>query len=160
MQNNRHEQLCVLQAGGYRVAFALRPAPLSSEHFDGTIEMVGAPELGIPSVKSKPMFLSRHDLVRLAAYLENHIASLQEDPSSEAPVFVPLELGFEIQALAGDVFSAEEGEFTLRFMVQVGEPGADTGRIYFGASSTVDVTDIRRFLESIQSLELRPTASS
>ncbi len=151
MNNHQAHGTCVLDAGGYQVVFRLRAAAHSSDHLDGTVEILGSPEFGIAPVRSQPMFLAKHDLLRFSQYLERHIATLRERPSSEAPIFVPLELGFQAQALGGEVVDSHDGEFTLRFMVQVGVRGDDGSRVYYGAEAAADVGRVRDFLEALQS---------
>src|SRR4051812_41172119 len=100
---------CVLDAGGYRVAFAFDNGDAAREYLDTTVEISLADQPGAFAVKSQPTFLALKDLQRLAAYLEDHVAALQKDPNREAEPFVPLELGFQMQALSGDVDAEDEG---------------------------------------------------
>jgi hypothetical protein len=142
--------LCVLDAGGYRVAFTFDNGDASKEYLDTTVELSLGAELGAFTVRSQPTFIAVKDLQRLAAYLEDHVAALQKDPNREPPPFVPLELGFQIHALSGDVLSEDEGEFTLRCMVNVGQGPDDSSRVYVGAESAVDVTRVKEFIASLE----------
>ncbi|HYT93729.1 MAG TPA: hypothetical protein VEL76_33730 [Gemmataceae bacterium] len=142
---------CLLDAGGYQVTFAFHNGRASREYLDAVVELSLPAELGAVAVKSQPTFIAVKDLQRLAAYLGEHVAALQRDPDRDAPLFVPLELGFQLQALSGDVDSDNDGEFTLRFMINVGQP-AEGSRVYVGAESTVEVVRIREFIASLEGI--------
>ncbi|MCI0457075.1 MAG: hypothetical protein L0Z62_08855 [Gemmataceae bacterium] len=141
---------CLLDAGGYRVAFTLHHHDAKGEYLEATVALSLPAALGGTSVTSKPTFIAVKDLRRFVAYLDGHIASLRDDPAHESFAFVPLELGFQAQALAGEVDSENEGEFTLRFLVNVGEVPTDGGRVYVGAESAVEVSRVRKFMASLE----------
>jgi hypothetical protein len=139
---------CVLEAESYRVVFHFKNAATDGNYLDTLIELSLHPELGTLSVKSVPTFLSVSDLRRLIAYLEEHIAGLEEDAGKESGTFVPLELGFQAQALAGEVESESEGEFSLLFLVNVGQR-EDCSPAYVGAESVVNVAKIKDFTSAL-----------
>jgi hypothetical protein len=101
-------------------------------------------------VHSPPTFIAFADLERLAAYLEDHVKGLQNDPTRDSGPFVPLGLGFQVQALSGEVSSPSDGELTLRVLVQVGENPRDGGRVYAGAEACVDVAYVTAFAASLR----------
>jgi hypothetical protein len=86
---------------------------------------------------------------RLAGYFEEHIAQLRQNPDSESQVFVPTELGFHVQALAGEVDQDREGEFSVRFFVNVGQSKVKGHRVYVGGESVVTLEQVRTFLTSL-----------
>ena len=139
---------CLLQTSGYRVLFELRGHDTTTAYGDMIVEFQLDPCLGGISVKSEPTFVSMSDLQRLLAYFEQHIAHLQQDPNSESDIFVPLELGFQVQALSGEVRSQRDGEFSLRFMVNIGK-SKDEDRVYAGGESVVTLEHIKNFTSSI-----------
>lgn len=150
---------CLLDTGGYQLVFEFtRPDP-AREYVDATIELSFPAELGVASVRSVPTFITVRDLRRLGSYLEAHIAELQEDSRKEAEAFVPLELGFQAQALSGEVDPAGEGEFTLRFMVNVGDQSENGGRVYVGAEGIVEVTRVRDFIAALEAVLVAIIAS-
>jgi hypothetical protein len=142
---------CTLETEGYRIAFHLHRLDAAREYFDGSVELSLQPDLGGLVIKSAPTFLGVADLRQLAAYFEEHIARLQGDPDAEASVFVPLELGFQVQALSGDVGPEAEGEFTLRFMVNVGQREG-CSRTYVGAEAVTTVQSVRDFTASLDTV--------
>src|SRR4029453_9240655 len=89
----------------------------AKELADVVVELVPDRNLGDVTVQSVPTLMTVRDLSRLVAYFEEHIARLQQHPDSESDVFVPLELGFQVQALAGEVQTGDDGEFSVRFFV-------------------------------------------
>src|SRR5262249_60445744 len=89
------------------------------------------------------------DLSRLVAYFEEHIARLQQHPDSESDVFVPLELGFQVQALAGEVQAGDDGGVRVRFFVNVGERSQAGRRVYIGGESVVTLKNLPVFLSSL-----------
>src|SRR5437588_11301888 len=112
---------CTLETEGFRVVFNLRNPDAAREYVDGRIELSLQPGLSPLSIQSMPTFLGVTDFRQLVAYFEEHLRRLRDDPGAESTVFVPLELGFQIQALAGEVNEQDEGEFTVRFLVNVGQ---------------------------------------
>jgi hypothetical protein len=142
---------CTLETEGFQVVFHLRNLDPHGDYVDGVIELCLRPELGDLSVESPPTFLALSDLRQLIAYLDAHIACLEEDPDTESPVFVPLELGFQVQALSGEVAGENDGEFTLRFMVNVGQREG-CARTYVGAEGVVTVQSVREFGSSLDTV--------
>src|SRR5437868_6257369 len=94
---------CVLDTGGFRVVFGLRRASTSTQHVDAVIRLELSPTLNPLAVQSPPTFIALADLRRLSTYLEEHLARLPDAPDRDPGVFIPLELGFQVHALAGDV---------------------------------------------------------
>jgi hypothetical protein len=142
---------CLLEAAGYRVAFAFQNGSPAGEYVDTAVELSLAAGLGDITLRSQPTFLALRDLHRFAAYFEDHIANLRKDSSREAALFVPQELGFQVQALAGDVIADDEGEFTLRFMLNVGHDD-DGGRVYAGAESVISVGRTKEFVAALEGI--------
>ena len=71
------------------------------------------------------------------------------DAISESYVFVPLELGFQVQALAGELQAEDNGKFSVRFFVKVGESDAACHRVHIGGESVVILKNLRVFLASL-----------
>ncbi|WP_437632440.1 hypothetical protein [Sorangium sp. So ce854] len=74
---------------------------------------------------------------------------LMHKPSESSPVFVPLEMGFQIQALSGEVDSSEDGVFSMRLMVSAGK-SATGERVYMGCEGSIDVERVRLFTAGIE----------
>ena len=142
---------CTLETEGYQAHFHLERLPRPAGALDARIEVCLREEVGGTSLRSEPTFLRGNELQRLVAYFEGHIARLQTEPNTESPVFVPLELGFQVQALAGDIETANEGEFTLRFLVNVGQPEG-RARTYAGAEAVITVQQVRAFVVSLDAV--------
>jgi hypothetical protein len=143
---------CVLDAGGYRVTFTFQPTGATKKYVDALIELTLDPQLGNVSVKSVPTFLALSDLRRLATYLKDHLSGIKIDPERASYIFLPIELGFQVQGLSGEVDTDEEGEVILRFMVNVGENPDDGSRVYVGAESIVAVERIEEFVSSLSAI--------
>jgi hypothetical protein len=142
-------QKYVLETEGCRICFALQETPAAKESAEVVVELVLDRNLGDVTVQSVPTLMTVHDLSRLGAYFAAHIARLQQHPDSESSVFVPLELGFQVQALAGEVQTGDDGEFSLRFFVNVGESSPAGHRVYIGGESVVSLKKLRVFLASL-----------
>ena len=70
--------------------------------------------------------------------------------SSESYVFVTLwSLACQVQALAGEVQGGDNGEFSVRFFVNVGESSPAGHRVYIGGESVVTLKKLRMFLASL-----------
>jgi len=146
---NNMVQKYVLETEGYRICFALQETQAAKESADVVVELILDRTLGDVSVQSVPTLITVRDLSRLMAYFEEHIARLQQHPDSESYVFVPLELGFQVQALAGEVQAEDDGEFSVRFFVNVGESSQAGHRVYMGGESVVTLKNLRVFLASL-----------
>lgn len=141
---------CLLETDGYRVIFELKSLDMTKEYVDTVIKFLPDPRLSNVSLKSIPTFIGIQDLHRLVTYFEKHIASLQTDPDSESYTFVTTELGFQIQSLSGEVRSPQDGEFTIRFMVNIGRIHEESSSTYVGGESMVNLKNIQSFISSIQ----------
>ena len=144
---------CFLETNGYRIFFNLKSTDKPKADFvDSIIEFQLDPNLGEVLVRSVPGFIHFKDLQRLIKYFEKHIAALKEDPNSESYTFVTYNLGFQVQALSGRVFSESEGFFTIMFTVNVGQAYKGAGSTYVGGESVVSFASISRFTSSLLAL--------
>jgi len=148
---------CLLETDGYQIAFDFKGWATQQE-VDMVVTFMGGPPL-CPrfSATSVPTFISLSDLRRLRHYFFSHIAQLQQNPDRESYPFVPLGLGFQVQALGGDVrlsneaaVGSQEGEFTIRFMVNVGRSHDENAAVYVGGETAVTVANINHFLVSLE----------
>lgn len=154
-------QKCFLETDGYRVSFDLKDVQASKEYVDMVVEFTLDQYLGGIVVQSVPTFIAPSDLRRLATYFEEHIAQLLQNPDSESYTFVPMELGFQAQALGGEVYTENDGEFNLRFLLNVGRSKDEGERVYVGGESVVTLKNIRRFIASLhEALTDLPRADS
>lgn len=142
-------QKYVLETEGYRVCFALQETQAAKESMEVVVELVLDRNLGDVAVQSVPTLMTVRDVSRLMAYFEEHIIRLQQHPDSESSVFVPLELGFQVQALAGEVHAGDDGEFSVRFFVNVGASSPAGHRVYIGGESVVTLKKLQVFLASL-----------
>ncbi|MDF5719608.1 MAG: hypothetical protein PUP91_03760 [Rhizonema sp. PD37] len=101
-------------------------------------------------VRSIPTIITLKDLQSLITYFEQHITNLKSDPNSKAHTFVTWDLGFQVEALSGDVFSESEGVFTIRFMVNIGQADEKACSTYVGGEAMVTFANIRSFTLSLQ----------
>jgi hypothetical protein len=155
-KNNGHMAQCVLAADGFRAVFDCGKTDASGDYFDVVIEWSLAPEFGGVNVKSVPTFISRKELRKLASYLGEHIGALRSDPAWEAVSFVPQELGFQLQALPGEVDQDDEGEFSVRFMVNVGSTAQNDSRVFVGGETTIDVRSVKAFIAAVDAVLAAP----
>ena len=61
-------------------------------------------------------------------------------------------LGFQVQALSGEVRSPTEGEFSIRFMVNAGQSSELASRTYVGGESLVTLGNIKSFASTLQAV--------
>ncbi len=87
---------------------------------------------------------------RLCDYLEKHIADQQVSYPEESYVFTTYELIFSIQALTGRVKSDTEGNFSIRFMVNIGLDPDARNRIFAGIQTVVQVAEVRKFVSELR----------
>ena len=131
---------CVLETEGSQIVFELRSLPTKKE-LDLIVNFRLEPQMGAFCVRSIPTFIALSDLQRLITYFEEHATHLLNDPDTQSHTFVPMGLGFQLQALSGEIFSenqaALEGEFTLRLMVNVGRSHHEATSVYVGGEMLV-----------------------
>lgn len=143
---------CILKTDGYQISLDVRDLAASNEYVDVVVELILDPYLGDIVLKSTATLIALNDLSRLVKYFEAHIAQLLHNPDYQSETFVPMELGFQVQALAGEVYTENEGEFSLRFLLNVGK-GEETGhRVYVGGESVATLKDIKVFLSSLHEI--------
>ncbi|MEZ4361611.1 MAG: hypothetical protein R3B48_15600 [Kofleriaceae bacterium] len=121
----------------------------SADHFDLTISLHLHDRRRF--VVSTPSFIAIADLYRLRDYLKDHLRALQSSPDAQSFVFTPLELGFQLQALGGEVRAPNDGECTVRLMVQVAS-GEDHPRLYVGCESGVTAAAMRAFIAQLDAI--------
>lgn len=143
------DKKCFLETEGYRILFALKDVQASQEYVDMIVEFTLDQHLGGIMVKSVPTCIASSDLHQLVTYFEEHIAQLLRNSDRESCLFVPLELGFQVQALAGEVYAENDGEFSVRFLLNVGKSKDEGERVYVGGESVVTLKNIRRFIASL-----------
>ncbi len=140
----------LLKTDGYQVLFNLTHLEHTKDYLDAIFEFRLDPQLANVSVKSPQTFISIKDLQELIAYFENHITRLQNNPDSQSEPFVTWELGFQVQALSGEIRSPQDGEFDILFMVNVGQGNEEVGSTYVGGESAVTLENIQRFISSVR----------
>lgn len=140
----------ILKTEGYTVTFELTRFKNLHTSLDLTVIFALDPQLGNIEIKSIPMPITLRDLQDLTTYLEQHMANLQKDPNSEAYIFVPMDLQFQLQASLGEVRSPNDGEFTLQFMINVGRQKEGSPSVYVGGETVVTVENINSFISSIR----------
>jgi hypothetical protein len=143
---------CLLETEGYRIVFNLKGIEKTKTDMDLIVEYQLDPHLGLVLVKSKPEFIAVKDLQRLLNYFEEHISRLQEEPDYESYTFLTYGLSFQVQALAGEVRSPNDGEFSIRFMVNVGQTNVEASRTYVGGESVVTLANFQSFALSLQAV--------
>lgn len=80
---------------------------------------------------------------------QTHVAQFLQHPDRASYTFVPMELGFQVQALAGEVHAENDGVFSVRFLVNVGKSKNEGERVYVGGESVVTLKNIRKFIASL-----------
>lgn len=140
---------CVLETKGYSIVFELKNYNLAVEMVDLVLEFQLNPHIKDFYLRSIPSYITFKDLQRLATYLETHIASLIQNPDSQSQFFVDYGLGFQLQALEGDVDLENDGEFSIIVLVDVGEYEKGSSHTYVGGLSVVTVEKTQFFISSI-----------
>lgn len=140
-----------LHTDGFSIDFTLQ----SIQGTDNYVNLTGIFRL-MPYTKnilidSVPTLISFSDLRRLLTYFEQHIAHLQQDPNHKSEVFVPVNLGFQAEALTGEIRSQHDGEFSLRFMLNLGKQSEESTYVYIGGEAVVSLESISSFTSDLKS---------
>jgi hypothetical protein len=143
---------CLLKTDGYQISLDVRDAEASHEYVDVVVALTLDRYLGDLVVKSTSTLIALRDLSRLVKYFERHIVQLLHNPDYQSEIFVPMELGFQVQALSGEVYTENDGEFSLRFLLNVGKSEEMYHRVYVGGESVVTLKDIKIFLSSLHEI--------
>lgn len=138
-----------LNAYGYRVVFHIARAARSAQQADVSVEVyLGDASTSI--MRSTTTSMATIEFKRLGSYFDEHISLLAREPGHVSEVFVPLELGLQIQALSGEVDSDADGLFGLRVMVNATDERGDFQfRCYAGCEGTVEVRNVRAFVADV-----------
>lgn len=140
---------CSLDAIRYSAEFGFTRAH-SPGHADLRITVRVGDSSRANEIAASSTLVDVTDLRRLVAYLTNHIEMLKSNPDMESIVFVPIELGFSMQALEGENLLDGHGSFTLRFMVNLRAPEDSGGGIYVGCEGEVELEEVTKFISCIQ----------
>lgn len=146
------KRICTLETSGYQIVFYLRTLDYSIRAIGMIIVLAVEPGHEGVSGRSTATRIMIEDLLSLKTYFEQHIHKLTEDYNNKTNIvsnhYTPT---FQIKALAGNVISENEGNFTIRFMVNVGrqEEKGDPST-YVSAESVVTFANIRSFTVSLQ----------
>ncbi len=146
------EDILLLETDGFTFSFHVDRRRTDQEYVGMTVLFVLDPTLGSVSLRSEPTSISTKDLQDLVTYFEQHVAHLQQDAWSDAEMFVNTELGFQLQALAGELLSATEGDFGIRCTVNVVKSDEGRSRVYVGGEANVTVEQVQAFTGSIETL--------
>jgi hypothetical protein len=152
----------LLEASGFDFSFEIDYRRSDNEYVGMIVVFRLDPHLGNVIVQSEPTSIATKDLRRLVLYLEQHIDRLLQDSWSESYVFVNDELGFQIQAQAGELISSCEGDFSIRCTVNVAKTSEGMPGVYVGAEADVNLEQVRAFINATQALlaELSTSAPS
>jgi hypothetical protein len=90
-----------------------------------------------------------NDLIRLADYFDHHITQLIQNSWHDSDEFVNIDLDFQVQAMCGDVKSNQEGEFTVRIMLNMGN-ASDGSSVYTGIEGCIDVVKCHAFVVNLR----------
>jgi hypothetical protein len=143
---------CLLTTEGYQVSFNLNPRPDLTQYLDLILEF-SLTQPGAPlCLQSAPTLMAINDLQRLLDYFEFHLAQLKQQPDSESYPFVPLELGFQLQALAGEIQEDLDGEFNLRFMINISKTDEEQPNTYFGGEAPTTLKRLQDFTSSLKTV--------
>lgn len=85
-------------------------------------------------------------------YLETHIAYLKQDNNSKSSVFIDYGLGFQFQALEGEISSDNQGYFSIILMLNLGQIAKGYPRTYIGGESVVTIGNIHNFISYLNSI--------
>lgn len=115
------KEKCILETSGYQVIFYLRSLDYSRQSIGLVVMLTMNPDSGGVFVRSTATTIRIENLRNLIIYLEQHINKLKEDLNQTSHTFLTYDTTFQVQALSGNWISQDEGSFTLRFMVNVGQ---------------------------------------
>jgi len=146
------EGILLLETDGFTFSFRVDHRHSNQDYVGMAVLFVLDSTLGDVSLRSEPTSISTKDLQDLVAYFDQHVARLQQDAWSDAEVFINTELGFQLQALAGELISATEGDFGIRCTVNVVRSDQGRSRVYVGGEANVTIKQIQAFTSSIKAL--------
>lgn len=149
-----------LQTDGFTFSFKVDHRRSDQEYVGMIVLFKLDPNLGSVDLQSEPTSISTRDLQALVAYFEQHIIRLEQDTWNDSEIFVNTELGFQIQALAGEITSVGGGNFGIRCTVNVVKSGEGRTRVYVGGEANVTFEQVKEFTNSITLLLTELTAST
>lgn len=100
-------------------------------------------------------YLFVRDLERLITYFEQFLMSGTDSLLQDTYPYVPLELGFHLQALSGETEFDEvthemDGYYSLRVMLKI--KNASHRSVYVGAESTISIFETRKFIDALKTI--------
>jgi hypothetical protein len=110
------------------------------------------------TVPARECLVSLADLRRMAAYVRSHVGANSPHSISDSNTFVTYDLGFQLQALSGELESWKDGYFTIRWMFYCGPSDRSHGALYVGVEARVAVAAALRWADALDELATsRPT---
>ncbi|MBV9391209.1 MAG: hypothetical protein JOY96_04875 [Verrucomicrobia bacterium] len=144
-------QQMVLETEGFRFAFHVDYGRTDQQYLGMTVTFQLLSPLPEMTLSSERTSIAVADLHHLLEYFEQHMTRLKEkNGDAEADVFLNWELGFQLQALAGNVEPPMDEMFSIRCLLNVGK-GKNGHRVYVGGESDVTFEQARAFMRDIQS---------
>jgi len=143
----------VLETEGYVVIFRLEAT--RKEYADSrslvrlVLEFQTRSAISTINVSSIETYATEVELRRLVEYLHAHILCLQHNPAAESETYISTETGFQLQAGTGEVVNSEDGAFTLRVMLNIGQLDRDSASTYVGGETLVTVRQINAFSRAL-----------
>ncbi len=135
------------------VSIVIRPTRLEPDHGFVDFEHDMRMEIGTrghvdPRQRCR---IYKADLLKLAKYIRLHVGEDLPHGILPSPVFYPLELDFNTQALTGEIGSWEDGEFSIRWMISSGRSDREPS-VYIGCETMVDVREALRWAADLERL--------
>ncbi|HEY9909832.1 MAG TPA: hypothetical protein V6D18_19750 [Thermosynechococcaceae cyanobacterium] len=138
---------CILQTFGYQFRLFFREV----HYQENLVGLIACLSLNAPygehSFYTQAEAVPLSDIGSFINYLEDHINLLRINPSTKSPLFSTYRLNFQVQALEGDV-SSDIG-FSIRCVVNLKKPGMNLLPNYLGIESSVPLSHIREFIDSL-----------
>ena len=145
-------QKLILNTKGYQVTFEILTIPDCTDAFDTIIHFLLDPRLEAVAFQSVRAPLTIETLQRLTTYLEQHLVKIQDESFTDYYAFVPDNLLFVVEALAGGWDAPDDIEFSLRFMINMEQGHVDLTSIYAGGEAVITVQNVDSFLASVKQL--------
>ena len=114
-----------------------------------TMQIVMDERVGVIFPRAEETWMRLRDIDRLVSYIRNHIGPDTQHAIELSDVFVPLELGFELQCLAGEQECWADGYFVMTWMLFAGSPDRALD-VNVGCSPPVLVSDALAWCESLE----------
>jgi hypothetical protein len=143
--------VCTLEADGFVVHWYFRQSDIANSTLIVTAELLINIQSESQTIRTQEFAMTHVDLRAMGEYLDRHMSALRMDPSHQSDTFLRYDLGYQLEASAGDIDAEGNGEFELTLLLNIGF-SASRRRVYVGSRGPVSFKSVAAFVATTRTM--------